>query len=65
MINKPKKDDEEAWLDFVSNPKTVHIAVVDAKNRTGAVSVMRDKAKRHFEILFKVFPELTNRNNDF
>ena len=30
MISKPKKDDEEAWLEFVSNPKTVHIAVVDA-----------------------------------
>jgi hypothetical protein len=30
MINKPKKDDEKAWLEFVNNPKTVHIAVVDA-----------------------------------
>ncbi len=65
MINKPKKDDEEAWLEFVSNPKIVHIAVVDAEYRAWAVSVMRDKAKRHFEILFKVFPELTNRNDDF
>jgi hypothetical protein len=38
---------------------------IDAENRTWAVSVMRDKAKRNFEILFKIFPELTNRNEDF
>lgn len=31
MADKPKRDDEKAWLEFVSNPKTVHSAVVDAE----------------------------------
>jgi len=38
---------------------------VDSEKQTWAVSVMRDKAKRNFEILFKIFPELTKRNDDF
>ncbi len=32
---------------------------------TWAVSVLRDRAKRNYEILFEIFPELTNRQDDF
>ena len=33
--------------------------------QTWAVSVLRDRAKRNYEILFEIFPELTNRQDDF
>jgi hypothetical protein len=29
-----------------------------------AVSVLRDRAKRNYEILFEIFPELTNRQDE-
>jgi hypothetical protein len=38
---------------------------VFGNQRTWAVSVLRDRAKRNYEILFEIFPELTNRQNDF
>jgi hypothetical protein len=60
---------DDLIIEFSDLPVDKYLVVrfidVDGENRTWAVSVMRDKAKRNFEILFKVFPELTNRNDDF
>lgn len=60
---------EELLIEFSDLPVDKYLVVrfidIDQENRSWAVSVMRDKAKRNFEILFKVFPELTNRNDDF
>ena len=60
---------DDIILEFNDLPVDKYLVVrfidVDAENRTWAVSVMRDKAKRNFEILFKIFPELTNRSDDF
>ena len=60
---------DDIILEFNNLPVDKYLVVrfidVDAENRTWAVSVMRDKAKRNFEILFKIFPELTNRSDDF
>jgi len=60
---------DDLIVEFSDMPADRYLVVrfidVDSENRTGAVSVMRDKAKRNFEILFKVFPELTKRNDDF
>lgn len=60
---------DDLIIEFSDLPVDKYLVVrfidVNEENRTWAVSVMRDKAKRNFEILFKVFPELTNRNDDF
>jgi hypothetical protein len=60
---------ENLTVEFTDLPVGKYLVVrfidVDADNRTWAVSVMRDKAKRNFEVLFKVFPELTNRCDEF
>ena len=60
---------DDLIIEFSDLPVDKYLVVrfidVNEGNRTWAVSVMRDKAKRNFEILFKVFPELTNRNDDF
>ena len=48
-----------AYIDTAFNDE------VFGNQRTWAVSVLRDRAKRNYEILFEIFPELTNRQNDF
>jgi hypothetical protein len=60
---------DDLIIEFCDLPVGEYLVVrfidTESENRTWAVSVMRDKAKRNFEVLFKVFPELTNRNDDF
>lgn len=60
---------DDLIIEFCDLPADKYLVVryidVNDENSTWAVSIMRDKAKRNFEILFKVFPELTNRNDDF
>jgi hypothetical protein len=34
------------------------VAFIDTEERTWALSLTRDRAKRSYEILFKIFPEL-------
>ena len=56
-------------IEFSDLPVDKYLVVryvdTELENKTRAVSVMRDKAKRNYEVLFKVFPELVNRNDDF
>ena len=60
---------DDLIVEFTDLPVDRYLVVryidTEEENRTWAVSVMRDKAKRNYEILFKVFPELTNRGDDF
>jgi hypothetical protein len=60
---------DDLIIEFTDLPVDKYLVVrhidTEEENRTWAVSVMRDKAKRNYEILFKVFPELTNRDDDF
>jgi hypothetical protein len=71
--NGPRKSD--TILEFKDLPEEEYLVVkyIDTcfdsgrynNQRTMAVSVLRDRAKRNYEILFEIFPELTNRHNDF
>ena len=47
-------------LEFVDVPKETYLVVayMDTEERTWALSLMRDRAKRNYEILFEIFPEL-------
>ena len=47
-------------IEFKDVPKDNYLVVayIDTEERTWALSLMRDRAKRNYEILFEVFPEL-------
>jgi hypothetical protein len=69
--NGPGKD--STILEFQDLPEEEYLVVkyIDTSwsarfnQNTWAVSVLRDRAKRNYEILFEIFPELTNRQDDF
>ena len=71
--NGPRKSD--TILEFQDLPEEEYLVVkyIDTcfdsapfnNQKTWAVSVLRDRAKRNYEILFEIFPELTNRQDDF
>lgn len=75
MIIQNSLSSENTVLEFQDLPEEEFLVVayidtnIDDGNynsqRTWAVSVLRDRAKRNYEILFEIFPELTNRKNDF
>ena len=73
--NDYEREESDVILEFKDLPEEEFLVVayidtnIDDGNynsqRTWAVSVLRDRAKRNYEILFEIFPELTNRQNDF
>jgi len=73
IANGPRKSD--TILEFQDLPEEEYLVIkyVDTCFNSGpfnnqmtmAVSVLRDRAKRNYEILFEIFPELTNRQDDF
>ena len=52
-------------LEFVDVPKDDYLVVayIDSEERPWALSLMRDRAKRNYEILFEIFPELVRPSN--
>jgi hypothetical protein len=72
ISNGPRKSD--TILEFQELPEEEYLVVkyIDTcfnrgqynNQKTWAVSVLRDRAKRNYEILFEIFPELTNRQDE-
>jgi hypothetical protein len=72
--NHNEREENDVILEFKDLPQEEYLVVayidtnIDSGNynsqRTWAVSVLRDRAKRNYEILFEIFPELTNRQNE-